>query len=182
MPADTPQTAGGAMKDIHDIRPPVPMGSGIPWEWIVPILAGALLLAAIVYWYVKRKKKSKRIETVAAELLPEEVARQSLKALSDVYSLDPKTFYFRLSEVMRQYIDGRFGMGAFEMTTEEFVSRIDELDIDAELSWQLKRLSRQSDPVKFGGEPAAPDRMAGDLAFAEMFVDKTTETVLPGNQ
>ena len=46
-------------------------------------------------------------------------ALQMLDALAAEGRLDPKQFYFRLSAVIRRYIERRFDFPAAEMTTEE---------------------------------------------------------------
>ena len=101
---------------------------------------------------------------------------QALDGISDVRGMDGKTFYFRLSAILRQYIFGRFGVGAPEMTTEEFVPCIDRLSVDRELVPQLKQLCRAMDPVKFGGETPTEKQMESDLFYVRAFVRRTTPT------
>ena len=55
---------------------------------------------------------------------------QALNEIADVQRLNGKTFYFRLSAILRQYVFGRFAVGAPEMTTEEFLPCIHRLKID----------------------------------------------------
>jgi hypothetical protein len=163
------------MTDIHDILPPVPVGLDASWLWIGLIAIGAVMLAALAWWLWKKVKKSRSVETIVPEKPPEMVARQALDQLSDVRGMDGKTFYFRLSAILRRYVFGRFGVGATEMTTEEFVPCIDHLSIDTELARELKRLCRAMDPVKFGGQAIAEKQMEADLFFAREFVRKTTQ-------
>ncbi|MGD9307822.1 MAG: DUF4381 family protein [Desulfosarcina sp.] len=164
------------MTDIHDILPPVPVGLDASWLWIGLIAIGAVMLAALAWWLWKKIKKSRSVETIVPEQPPEMVARQALDQLSDVRGMDGKTFYFRLSAILRRYVFGRFGVGATEMTTEEFVPCIDHLSIDTDLARGLKRLCRAMDPVKFGGQAIAEKQMEADLFFAREFVRKTTQT------
>jgi hypothetical protein len=88
--------------------------------------------------------------------------------------LDGKTFYFRLSAILRHYVFGRFAVGAPEMTTEEFIPCINRLPIDNDLAQRLKGLCRSMDPVKFGGGTVVEKQMETDLFFAREFVRKTT--------
>jgi hypothetical protein len=92
-----------------------------------------------------------------------------------VKRLDGKTFYFRLSAILRQYVFGRFAVGAPEMTTEEFVPCIDRLHIENDLARRLRGLCRAMDPVKFGSETVVEKQMETDLFFAREFVRKTTK-------
>ncbi|BBO69910.1 hypothetical protein DSCA_38400 [Desulfosarcina alkanivorans] len=166
--------APAPMTDIHDILPPVPVGIDAPW--LVPVLlalAAAAILAA-AWWWWKKRRKARAIETLVPELPPEMTAMQALKEIADVRRLDGKTFYFRLSAILRQYVFGRFAVGAPEMTTEEFLPCIDRLPVDSDLARGLRSLCRAMDPVKFGGETVVEKQMETDLFFAREFVQKTT--------
>ncbi|MBC2710473.1 MAG: hypothetical protein HGJ94_05585 [Desulfosarcina sp.] len=147
--ADAPlPDAPAPMTDIHDILPPVSVGIYAPW--LVPVLLAlaAAAILAVAWWFWKKYKKARIIETIIPELPPEMTAMQALDEISDVCRLGGKTFYFRLSAILRQYVFGRFAVGAPEMTTEEFV----------------------------GGETAVEKQMETDLFFAREFVRKTTPT------
>ncbi len=170
------RNAPAPMTDIHDIQPPVSVGIDAPW--LVPVLL-ALAAAAILaagWWFWKKQKKDRAIETIVPELPPEMTAMQALDEIADVRRLDGKTFYFRLSAILRQYVFGRFAVGAPEMTTEEFMPCIDRLNMDKDLAQRLKGLCRAMDPVKFGSETAVEKQMETDLLFAREFVRKTTTT------
>ena len=174
VPGQTAPDMPAPMTDIHDIHPPVPVGFDAPW--LIPVLltlAGVVILAALVWWW-RRRRKQKKIETIVPELPPEMIANQALAEIGDVRGQDGKAFYFRLSAILRQYILGRFGVGAPEMTTEEFLPCIARLPVDRELARQLKQLCRAMDPVKFGGVSTMEKQMESDLFFVRGFVRQTT--------
>ncbi len=165
------------MTDIHDIQPPVSVG--IESAWLVPsllALAAAAILAA-GWWFWKKRNRNRAVETIVPELPPELTAMQALDQIADVRRLDGKAFYFRLSAILRQYVFGRFAVGAPEMTTEEFVPCINRLHIDKSLAHRLKGLCRAMDPVKFGSETAVEKQMETDLLFVREFVRKTTQHI-----
>jgi len=173
-PGQAAPTTPAPMTDIFDIRGPVPVGFEAPW--LIPVLltlAGVLIVAALIWWW-RRHRSKHPIETVVPELPPETVAIKALDAINDVRGVDGKAFYFSLSAILRQYIWGRFGVGAPEMTTEEFLPCIDRLAVDRELARQLKQLCRAMDPVKFGGVTIVEKQMESDLFFVRGFVRKTT--------
>lgn len=170
-----PPKTPAPMTDIHDILPPVLVGIDAPW--LIPsllALAAAVILAA-GWWFWKKRNRNRAIETIVPELPPELTAMQALDKIADVLRLDGKTFYFRLSAILRQYVFGRFAVGAPEMTTEEFVPCINRLHIDKSLAHRLKGLCRAMDPVKFGSETAVEKQMETDLLFAREFVRRTTQ-------
>ncbi len=180
-PAGPPTAAESAppdvpapMTDIHDILPPIPVGINAPWLIPVLIALGVMALLALAWWLWKKYKKERTIETIVPELPPEMTAMRALDGISDVRRLDGKTFYFRLSAILRQYVFGRFAVGAPEMTTEEFLPCIEGLEMDNDLAQRLRSLCRSMDPVKFGGETVLEKQMETDLFFAREFVRKTT--------
>lgn len=173
-PGQAAPNAPAPMTDIHDIRPPVPAGFDAPWLMsVLTTLAGMLILAALVWWW-RRHRRPRPIETIVPELPPEMVAMQALDQTSDVRGQDGKAFYFHLSAILRQYVSGRFAVGAPEMTTEEFLPCVDRLPVDRELARQLKQLCRAMDPVKFGGLATVEKQMEADLFFVRTFVRQTT--------
>ena len=165
------------MTDIHDIQPPVSVGIDSPW--LIPVLLGlaAATILAVGWWSWKKHKKDRAIETIVPVPPPEMTAMQALDQIADVRRLDGKTFYFRLSAILRQYVFGRFTVGAPEMTTEEFIPCIDRLNMDKTLALRLKGLCRAMDPVKFGSQPPVEKQMETDLMFAREFVRKTTQQI-----
>ncbi len=166
------------MTDIHDIRPPVPVGFDAPW--LMPVLvtlASVVILVALFGWW-RRHRKQRTIATIVPELPPELVAMHALDAISDVRRQDGKAFYFRLSAILRQYVFGRFGVGAPEMTTEELLPCIDRLPVARELARQLKALCRNMDPVKFGSVSTVEKQMESDLSFVRAFVRQTTQAAI----
>ncbi len=171
--AATPE-APAPMTDIHDIQPPVPVGVDAPWLLPVLLALAAVAILAVLWWWWKKHHGRQTIETLVPELPPEMTAMRSLDEIADVRQLDGKTFYFRLSAILRQYVYGRFSVGAPEMTTEEFLPCIDRLPIDRELGCQFKGVSRAMDPVKFGGAMTTEKQMEADLLFARGFVRQTT--------
>ncbi len=177
------------MTDIHDILPLVPVGMDKKWIALGLAIAGILLLVGALWYWKKRKNNSLKIRAVPV-ILPHQAALSALGEISDIKHIDGKTFYFRLSAIIRQYVHGRFGVGAPEMTTEEFLPHIDRLDIALDFQMALKALCRSSDPVKFAGHPAVEEQMEKDFLFAGSFVEKTKpiehhlpdESVAPSGQ
>jgi hypothetical protein len=112
------------------------------------------------------------VKAVEATLSPEDAARQRLAALlTDTGS--GKAFYFQLSAIFREYLDGRFGIDSLEMTTEELLPRVDTLALQKDSKREVKTFLTSCDPVKFAGAPTHPSVMERDLDFVKAFVEKT---------
>jgi hypothetical protein len=173
LPADGANAT--AMKDIHDIKPALAMGPDLYWlYWALAALA--VLVLAVLAWRLWRRRKRTPAEEAAEPPVPAETeAYGLLDALAAEGELNPKQFYFRLSAILRRYIERRFEVPAAEMTTEELLPTVDRLPLGPQLSQPLKAFCRAADPIKFAGAGADSHHMARHMAFARDFVRTTTE-------
>ncbi len=169
------------MNDIHDIKAPEDIGIDLrPLYYIIPaVLIAALTVLAILYMK-RRKNRLKEEETI--KLPPDEAAYLLLDELSDIESMDGKEFYFRLSAILRSYIQDRYGIAAPEMTTEEFLPHIEQLALSREMQHDLRKLFCSADPIKFAGSPAVQTEMQSDLTYVRLFIKQTTGQPVPGNR
>ncbi len=102
--------------DIHDIRGVI----SIPYEWLwAAYLLGGIAIAAALYaaWCYYRK------HTKAKAKLPFEIALERLDAARALMTTDTvREYAFTVSEIIRVYIEQRFGEKAARRTTEEFLT------------------------------------------------------------
>lgn len=116
-PAATTTSATTA-GDIHDIRGPM----AIPYEWLwAAYLVGGLLIA----WALHAAWRFFRSRFKAKEKMPFELALDLLdEAYKQVSSeeITVREYAFLASEVIRIYIEQRFGEKAARRTTQEFLS------------------------------------------------------------
>jgi hypothetical protein len=161
------------MTDIHDIKPVLEMGPDLTWLYWA---AGILVILAMAWqgWRVW-KKRAKGLSSIPTPppIAPDVEAYNALDALAADEGVVPKQFYFRLSAIVRRYIERRYAIPAAEMTSEELLPRVDRLPLAPDLTQLLKEFCRKADPIKFAGAAAPPDRLPGDLAFAREFVRRT---------
>lgn len=182
-PAQGPGVVPGSgndaqMTDINDIKPILDLGGD--WQWLLYLVGGMILvmgLLALARWLWKRRKRPETSLPATPPMAPDAQAYNALDALAAEDSLDPKQFYFRLSAVLRQYMERRYEFPAAEMTTEELLPQVDHLSLDSSLAQELKAFCRMADPIKFAGAFAQRDRLAQDLAFSRNFVRQTTQAV-----
>ena len=162
------------MTDIHDIKPLLSMGPDLQWlYWVLGAmgLAGLALLA----WYLWRRRKKPAPSIPAPRPLPPHIeAYQALDALEAQARISGKQYYFKLSAILRRYLERRYGFPAAEMTTEELLPRLDGLPLDADLAPALKAFCRSADPIKFAGADASRNRMHDHMAMARHFIRQTT--------
>jgi len=173
VPLDLPQDLReqvDAMQDIRDIRPPVSYGVDPRW-WVAA--AGMGLLAAtvpLITWLRRRRRLRTREAPGPPPVPPGELALAALGALRHEPDLGDKAFYFRLCEVVRSYLDRRFGADTLEKTTEELAPVLRGLPLEAGQRDGLIGLFRHADPVRYADASAALGRRDADLELAEAVV------------
>jgi len=173
------QPATPAMTDIHDIKPTVAVANGKAWLFYLLAGLAALIFLALGIWLWHRKRRLAEEEAVEPPIPAEVIALKALKQLAadQKGSIDGQTFYFRLSAILRQYIDQRYKLGASKMTTEEFVPCVGTLDLALDLKRSLISLCQGTDPIKFAQASVNDLKMDADLRFVEDFVQQTTPHV-----
>ena len=167
------------MNDIHDIKSLEKYGinPALFWYGVLGFIIVVLAATVLMYW----KKRKKTILEVEASISPEEAALNMLDDLHALMDSDGKAFYFRLSMILREYIWHRFGVGAPEMTTEELLPRIAELELGSRLLHGAREFVRAGDPVKFAEQPAETETMQRHLEFVRAFVKQKTPVLADGD-
>lgn len=160
--------------DIRDIAEP----EALPFDWR-PIAAAVGVVAALaaVIGLIRYLGRRRAAQAIAAAPKPHEVALEALARLRSRGLLEGgryEEYYVELSAIIRGYVEGRFGLHAPEMTTEEFLAVMQR---DRRLSPGHRRLLgeflTESDLVKFARyTPRAED---GERAFgaARRFVEES---------
>ena len=160
-----------ALTDIRDIKGLVPVPHSWWWVWVA---LGVLLAIVLVIWLARRRQPPEPTGETPVPLSPSEIA---LAALARLREENPavEEFYTRLSDIVRQYLEGQFGLRAPERTTEEFLY---EVSRDDTLSQEHKNLLgsflQESDLVKFARfRPGTEDRQRA-FAAAEKFIRESS--------
>lgn len=101
--------------DIHDIGGVI--STPYPLMWVFEVLGGIALAVALYFtWKWLRR-------TVLKPKLPHEIALERLEAARALMTESQvREYAFEVSEVIRNYIEQRFGERAKRRTTEEFLS------------------------------------------------------------
>src|SRR5262249_50437144 len=124
------------------------------WATVGALSGGILALALASIWRRRRRRRTaERAAALAVDLrTPEEVALARLRELAEQgVDGDPRPFYFRLTEIVREYLGRRFGFDALELTTEELLGRMGDHAIRPDLSTWLFAC----DLVKYARAPAS---------------------------
>jgi hypothetical protein len=171
---------GADLKPARGAIDPV-LGRRSPWPWIAGG-AGALV-AFVVSMLVARAARRRR--AIAARVSAYEAAMAALAALEArgaPAADDADAWFVELSAIVRRYLEGRFGVRAPELTTEEFLQEARRSrDLDDAHRERLGEFLAACDRVKFAGwRPNAEESLA-TLGAARAFVDETriTPTGIP---
>jgi hypothetical protein len=159
-----------------DIAPPVPIQQpGLPlWLWVGLGGLAALGIAGGVWWWRRTRRPAAIPYRPAHELALEALRRLQLQELVTQQHIE--AFYVRLSAIIRQYIERRFGLRAPEQTTEEFLAAV--LATGGLIAAHRELLStflHHCDLVKFARHQPTSDDMRQALASAGTFVEQTAD-------
>ncbi len=165
---------------LKPIRGPVGLTPNYAALWWFIALAA---LTGLIYGIVRRYQKrplQRQLESVAPVIAVEpahQIALQRLAALETASYLSSgefKRYYSELSEIARQYIEGRFQIKALEMTTEEFLAFIAaNRNLKVQHQFLLQEFLRSSDLVKFAKFKPLIDQARQDLERIRQLVNET---------
>lgn len=147
-----------------------------PDYWLYLGVAGLVLAFCIVMWLLGRRRKDPQQALTVA--VPAHVkALRELLRWKDAPRTTPAeidAFYVGVSQVLRVYLEDRFGLHAPERTTEEFLH---DLNASAALvrdhGVELRRFLTQCDMVKFAKHVPTDQDHLTTYGLAESFIDAT---------
>ena len=154
------------IQDIEDIRPPI--AENPVWR-IIGILTALLVVALLAYAFWPNRRK-----TASPPWLPKEWAHSELARLtSEIETLGPDEAAFRLSRILRGFLERQYGLRACRQSTEEFlVSTAQQRLFDPVQRERLQDFLQGCDQLKFArtAVAAAPNRL---LRQAMTWIDET---------
>ena len=171
-----------ASVQIKDIKGPLslPENTGLQILLVIIFLLLILLgVAGFLYWQRVSKKK----KPVEVQLRPEEIALQELERLLAENLLargEVKFFHLRISDILRHYIENRFGYQAPERTTEEFLTELSQArsqknTFPGNHKTLLADFLTHCDLVKFAKHEPTPAESEKTVSICREFIEKTKE-------
>lgn len=147
------------------------------WWWLLPVLVILFVIFAILL--VRRVRQSQ--PDVIVRIPPYEWARRQIATLvgEDLIAKGRvQEFYYRISGILRGYIERRFGVCAPEMTSEEFLaSAASDHRFGGDMTAELDRFLGACDLVKYARREPGPQESDSVLKAAADFVERTHEQV-----
>jgi hypothetical protein len=145
---------------------------------LLPYILGTMLLLAIIVLLLTRKKKTAPV--VFSK--PKPKIPPHIRALAALENLKKeklwqqgfiKDYYSKLTEIVREYVEERFDVPAFESTTWETLHLIQKKEIQNETKALLKELLELADLVKFAKFKPLPQEHEHFMGVSVKFVETT---------
>jgi hypothetical protein len=173
VPVDTSEAS------VKDIKPP--FAEPFDWKWYLPYVywsLGALaVIVAAILLVVKLTKKKPEAEVEKKPDIPphilalEQLDRIKTEAIWKEGKI--KEYYSSISDAVRLYIEGRFGVQALELTTDEIVRAFKTQVVDPLSKEKLQQMLVLSDLVKFAKQIPIEQENLLVLQHAYDFVNGT---------
>ena len=160
----------------HDIKGQIRYP--LTFKEILPYIIGIQLLAMIIILVVSLLKMRKKNESGEGGIKEPAyiVALKKLDKFRGNKLWEPekqKQFYSGVTDVLREYIAARFGVGAMEMTTAEIFEGLKDKEIPQEIMEETRNLFVTSDLVKFAKMTVSDDENVKAVPSAVRFVTTT---------
>jgi len=159
------------MQDIHPLAPAEAFPNHL--LWIIPL--GLALLAALALIGHRLYRRLRRIQSLgAAPLPPWEEALAALEAMpwrEWLAAGQVKRYYYALSQVLKRYMERRFGFDAVEQTTTEILHSMRAHRTP--MRDEIARFFTRYDVVKYAKWEPPPDEAEAAIAQVREFVVKT---------
>ena len=150
------------------------------WRGVIGLsLLGIPLLILLIYLIVRIRDNKPIIRKVKVEpkLPPHIEAMKHIEKVREEKNWQkdhPKEYYTELTDIIRTYIQDRFGFYALEMTSSEIIDKLLEMKKKEELS-ELKSLFQTADLVKFAKHNPLINENDANLIHAIEFINETKQ-------
>lgn len=146
----------------------------------------AIIIVAVIAWLLVRRYMRREIiaEKKIVVIPPYELARQELEQLQADHLCEhgrEKEFYTRLTEILRRYLQGRFGINAMEMTSTQIRSILATNEETRLTRRNMEQVLETADFVKFAKVRPLPDDNARAYQSAVQFVEDTKPAPPPAD-
>lgn len=178
-------------QSIYDLKPQknLPFQLREIKDYITWGLFILLVLAAGAWglhrWLAKRGKGFGDLFKPAPPLPPHVAAIQALETLHNQklwQNNRHKQYYSGLTDILRTYIVGRWGIGAMEMTSDEIIAALRDAELPDKARRDLVSILRDGDLVKFAKATPDAEQNESDYLKAYYFVEETKLVEEPAAQ
>jgi len=143
---------------------------------LIVILILLIVGGASAFFMIKHLDRKKQLEREVPLLPPHEEAYQALEQLfnSDLLRNQQfKAYYFRLSEIMRRYIERQTNVHAVEMTTMEILYNLKSRRLEEKIRKKIGTLLADCDLVKFAKYIPQEQEIITDKKLSKDIIEAT---------
>jgi hypothetical protein len=164
-------------KDIKDIKPPVSLP--ISFAELLPYILGVLGIGGagwLIYYILKKRRRGESILPEPPPRPAHELAFEALRALEAEKLWQRglvKEYHSKLTDIIRTYVERRYGVLAMEMITDEILSSLPVARLDNELKRELRDTLLLADLVKFAKFQPPTEEHERSMRSAYGFVEAT---------
>lgn len=153
------------------------------WGWY--LLALLVIAGGICAYLILTKKVSVNILPQKKQLPPDVVALDKLNALKEAQLWEKgqeKEYYTQLIDILRDYLQGRFGINAMEMTSSQILRALRSNEETRLPQKYMEKVVEIADYVKFAKVRPMPDDNVRSWQNALQFVEETKPAPEPENE
>ncbi|MEG1954717.1 MAG: hypothetical protein RR066_01535 [Mucinivorans sp.] len=164
-------------QQIFDIKEPIdtPLIFAEIKDWVIYGSLGALALGVLIYFIIRYIKNRKKALAEKAKEPAHIIAIREL-VLLDHQKLwqagNFKGYYSTLSDILRTYLQNRYGFSAREMTTPEITAEVEQIN-EQNLFHTITELLTLADLVKFAKWTPSPLECTENYHAAYNYVEST---------
>lgn len=169
-------------QSIYDLKPQLTLPfrfaeirGYVLWTLLALALLGAALYGLLRYLH-ERGKRLGDLFRPAPPLPPHVAAIQALEALHHQklwQNNRHKQYYSGITEILRTYIAARWEIGAMEMTSDEIIAAMRDVELPDKARMDLTAILRDADLVKFAKAMPDGEQNEADYLKAYYFVEET---------
>ena len=136
-----------------------------PWACVAVGIVALLVVGALLYFFIKRRKK---IITHAQRALLE---LKALKAKGFTTKKEFKSLYFSLTTVIKTYLHNQFNLKVLDRTDDELIAFIEEKQFHAPTLESLKKIKDNALLVKFANYDIIRTQVDNDFVTAQNIIE-----------
>lgn len=169
-------------QSIYDLKPQLTLSfklAEIRGYLLWGLLAVALIALFIYGLHRYLEARGRHLKDLFKPAPPEPPHVVAIKALEALHhqklwqNNKHKLYYSTLTDILRTYIAGRWGVGAMEMTSDEIIAAMRDVELPEKARMDLASVLMDADLVKFAKFTPEADQNESDYTKVYYFVEET---------
>lgn len=192
LPLEVMEVKVDTTKAIYDIKEPLAVSYSFMdwlrdnWKLVLGLVIGILVLAVLIWYFIKKwRNKPVRVEPDKPAVPLHTMALNKLNALRNGKLWEQgqvKRYHSELTDIIREYLERRYGINAMEQTSEEIFAGLRHLHITEQNMHKLRQMLLLADLVKFAKANPLSNENEQSMDNAISFVMNTRPGALAENK